>query len=116
MDADITTQSERAQSLKYQAETFLREKHPDIAKIESKISELDTACQNMEALSKKRLARLQESLKVQEFYLQVEEEEAWIREKEPMATSPDYGKDISSVIKLQQKHQTLEAEIQGKFH
>ena len=50
---------------------------------------------------------------MQEFYLQVEEEEAWIREKEPLASSLDYGRDMNSVIKLQQKHQALEAEIQG---
>ena len=49
-----------------------------------------------------------------EFYLQVDEEEAWIREKEPLASSTDYGKDRSAVIKLQQKHQALEAEIQAR--
>ncbi len=113
MEADITTQTERAKTLKAQMQKFLDEKHTDAAKIVAKISELDSACQRMESLSKARLSRLQESLKVQEFYLQVEEEEAWIREKEPMAASMDYGKDINSVMKLQQKHQSLEAEIQG---
>ena len=114
MEADITTQTERVRALKTQAQKFLDEKHPDATKIVLKISELDSACQSMEGLSKARHARLNESLKVQEFYLQVEEEEAWIREKEPMAASMDYGKDINSVIKLQQKHQSLEAEIQGR--
>ena len=50
---------------------------------------------------------------MQEFYLRVEEEESWIREKEPLASSTDYGRDRSSVVQLQQKHQALEAEIQG---
>lgn len=114
MEADIATQTERARTLKNQAQKFLDEKHPDMAKIVAKISELDDACQRMDTLSKSRLSRLEESLRVQEFYLQVEEEEAWIREKEPMASSADYGKDINSVMKLQQKHQTLEAEIKGQ--
>ena len=56
---------------------------------------------------------LQESLRVQEFFLQVDEEDAWIREREPQASSTDYGKDHSAVVALQQKHQALEAEIQG---
>ena len=56
---------------------------------------------------------LQESLRVQEFFLQVDEEEAWIREREPQASSTDYGKDHSGVVALQQKHQALEAEIQA---
>jgi hypothetical protein len=115
MEADISTQTDRARTLQHQAQKFLDEQHPEVAKIVAKISELDEACQRMDGLSKSRLSRLQESLKVQEFYLQVEEEEAWIREKEPMASSLDYGKDISSVMKLQQKHQTLEAEIQGGY-
>ena len=50
---------------------------------------------------------------MQEFFLQVDEEEAWIREREPQAGSTDYGKDHSGVVALQQKHQALEAEIQG---
>ena len=57
---------------------------------------------------------MQESLRVQEFFLQVDEEEAWIREREPQAGSSDYGKDHSGVVALQQKHQALEAEIQGE--
>ena len=51
---------------------------------------------------------------MQEFYLQVEEEEAWIREKEPLASSTDFGRDTNSVVKLKQKHQALEAEIKGE--
>ena len=51
---------------------------------------------------------------MQEFYLRVEEEESWIREKEPLASSTDYGRDRNSVVQLQQKHQALEAEIQGE--
>lgn len=113
MEADMATQTEKARMLKNQAQKFIDEKHSDMAKIVVKISELDDACQRMDSLSKNRLSRLEESLRVQEFYLQVEEEEAWIREKEPMASSSDYGKDINSVMKLQQKHQTLEAEIRG---
>ncbi len=57
---------------------------------------------------------MQESLRVQEFFLQVDEEESWIREKEPLASSADYGRDVKGVVKLQQKHQLLEAEIQGR--
>ena len=61
----------------------------------------------------KPLLLTQESLRVQEFFLQVDEEEAWIRERELQAASTDYGKDHSAVVTLQQKHQALEAEIQG---
>ena len=50
---------------------------------------------------------------MQEFFLRVDEEEVWMREREPAAASTDYGKDHSAVVALQQKHQALEAEIEG---
>ena len=45
-----------------------------------------------------RHQRLQESLKVQEFYRQAEEEEAWMKEKEQLCQS-DTGKDVRTVLK-----------------
>ena len=114
LEADITSETERCKMLKKQMQKFADDKHPVIAMMLEEMSKVDAACQLMETLSKNRLVKLQESLRVQEFYLQVEEEEAWIREKMPLACSVDYGKDISSVIKLQQKHQTLEADVKGE--
>ena len=113
-EADINTEFERCKLLKKQVQKFVDENHPDISLLQGKGVELDDACQRLEVLSKSRLSKLQESLRVQEFFLQVEEEEAWMREKEPMASSADFGKDISSVMKLKQKHQTLETELQGE--
>jgi len=113
LEADITTEFERSKSLKKQAQRFIDESHPDIGLLQEKMAELDEACQRMDSLAKSRLGKLQVSLKVQEFFLQVEEEEAWLREKEPLASSADFGKDIGSVVKLQQKHAILETEIQG---
>ena len=115
-EADITTQRERAKVLATQVVRFVSEGHPDRAKIEQKGVELEAACQRLTQLSAARLGRLQESLKVQEFYLTVEEEEAWVREKEPLAYSTDFGRDQNSVAQLQQKHQMLEGAVTGMLH
>ena len=115
-EADITTQKERAKLLAAEVARFVGEGHPDRAKIEQKGVELEGACQKITQLSAVRLGRLQESLKVQEFYLTVEEEEeAWVREKEPLAYSLDFGRDRNSVVQLQQRHQMLEGAIAGMF-
>ena len=113
-ETDVITQRERVKSLKAQAQTFIDKGHPDSKKLVQKSKELDESCQRLSELSVARLAHLKESLQVQEFYLQVDEEESWIREKESLALSTDYGKDQNSVVKLQQKHQALEGEISGK--
>lgn len=46
--------------------------------------------------------------------LQVEEEEAWIKEKEAIATSTEFGKDLNAVLHSKQKHQALEKEVSGR--
>ena len=58
-EADITSQTERAKSLKTQAHKFVEEKHPDSAKIISKTSELDAACERLRTSSEHRLSMLQ---------------------------------------------------------
>ena len=46
--------------------------------------------------------------------LRVEEEEAWIKEKEAIASSMEFGKDLNAVLLSRQKHQALENEITGR--
>ena len=43
-----------------------------------------------------------------------DKEESWLREREPLAGSHNYGTDLTSVFSLQKKHQTLEAELQTR--
>ena len=43
----------------------------------------------------------------------IDDEEAWIREKEPIALSTNRGRDLIGVQNLMKKHQGLQTEIQG---
>ena len=49
-----------------------------------------------------------------EFLLRVEEEEAWIKEKEAIASSMEFGKDLNAVLLSRQKQQVLEGEVSGR--
>ena len=55
-------------------------------------------------LSARRKARLEESLKFFEFLRDSEEEESWLVEKQRIAKSMGTGRDLRSVISMQQKH------------
>lgn len=44
-------------------------------------------------------------------FQELEESEAWIREKSSILGAQGYGKDLSSVLKLLQKHKTLAGEL-----
>ena len=43
----------------------------------------------------------------------IDDEEAWIREKEPIAASTNRGRDLIGVSNLIKKHQAVQSEIQG---
>lgn len=52
-----------------------------------------------------RRARLEESLKLQSFYRNADEEEMWVTEKDYFVQSTDYGHDLSTAIILLNKHE-----------
>lgn len=58
-----------------------------------------------------RKQRLDESLKLQQFYHEVEDEQHWIKDHTPLANSDDYGKSLQEVQNLQKKHQVIQVFI-----
>ncbi|XP_070576983.1 spectrin beta chain, non-erythrocytic 5-like isoform X4 [Ptychodera flava] len=105
---------------------FLDDGHSESDVIKQKMDELNDAykilyCRywdiddydpkDLTDLSAARKARLEESMKFYQFLRDSEEEEAWLMEKQRIAKSMVTGKDLRSVISMQQKHQALEAEM-----
>lgn len=58
-----------------------------------------------------RQQKLKDSAEVQKLFRDVEDEEAWIREKEPIVASNNRGRDLIGVQNLIKKHQAMQAEI-----
>lgn len=54
-----------------------------------------------------RKAKLQDAERLKRFLHDVEDEEAWIREKEPIASSTNTGRDLTGAQNLSKKHQAL---------
>lgn len=65
-------------------------------------------------LAAERRARLEESRRLWKFFWEMAEEEGWIREKEQILSSDDYGKDLTSVVRLMSKHKAFEDEMSGR--
>ena len=72
--------------------------HPDSQLIKRRQAQIEKECNDLSKMASTRLQRLQESLKVQEFYRQAEEEEAWMKEKEQLCLQSDTGKDVRTVL------------------
>lgn len=87
--------------------------HSHSAQIKERQSKLDAACSDLQQLCAARSQRLQESLKLQEFYRKAEEEEAWIREKEQIVSSSEVGRGLSHVLRLVPSLQCVTSSIVG---
>ncbi|XP_016330875.1 spectrin beta chain, non-erythrocytic 1-like [Sinocyclocheilus anshuiensis] len=66
------------------------------------------------ALAAQRKARLEQSRRLWNFLWETAELESWIREKEHIFSSLDYGKDLTSVLVLQSKHSVFEDELAAR--
>ena len=61
-----------------------------------------------------RRDNLEDALLLHQFLRDVDDEVAWMAEKEPVASSTELGASLASVQALQKKHQALEAEMASR--
>ncbi|XP_061072735.1 spectrin beta chain, non-erythrocytic 4-like [Conger conger] len=113
-EADIAVQAERVQTLNTAALKFttIEGYQPcDPQVICNRVNHVSTCLEELKQLAGKRRSELEESRQLWAFFQEVEEAEAWIREKTSILTAQTFGKDLSSVLRLLQKHKTLAGEL-----
>ncbi|XP_062253593.1 spectrin beta chain, erythrocytic isoform X2 [Platichthys flesus] len=114
VENDIALQAERvhnasAAALKFANGDSYKPCDPQV--IRDRVQHLDQCYQELCALAAQRRARLEQSRRFWYFLWEVTELESWIREKEQLFSSLDYGKDLTSVLVLQSKHSAFEDEL-----
>ncbi|XP_013775722.1 spectrin alpha chain-like isoform X2 [Limulus polyphemus] len=116
LEADVSSHQDRIDGVVIQADNFVERGHFDGESIKAKqvalVERYNAVHQPMTA----RRQRLNDSLRVQQLFRDVEDEEAWIREKEPIAASTNRGRDLIGVQNLIKKHQAVLAEINNHEH
>ncbi|XP_028251670.1 spectrin beta chain, erythrocytic isoform X2 [Parambassis ranga] len=114
VESDIASQTERVQNASAAALKFANGdtyKPCDPQVIRDRVQHLELCYQELCALAAQRRARLEQSRRFWNFLWEVAELESWIREKEQIFSSLDYGKDLTSVLVLQSKHSAFEDEL-----
>ncbi|MGH0132314.1 UNVERIFIED_CONTAM: hypothetical protein FKN15_050523 [Acipenser sinensis] len=114
VEADIAVQAERVRSANTAALRFTEGdgyKPCDPQVIKDRVQHLDLCYQELCALAAQRKARLQQSRRLWNFFWEMDEIESWIKEKEHIFSTMDYGKDLTSVMILQSKHSAFEDEL-----
>lgn len=79
--------------------------------VNDNIQELKTSFDELNKLAKLRKNKLEESKKLWQFFSDIAEEEAWIREKQHILASASIGHDLITVHLLINKNKALEDDI-----
>lgn len=111
LEADVMAHQDRVESIKVAANKFIESGHFDADNIQNKEEILTKRYSALAAPMAERKQRLNDSLQVQQLFRDLEDEAAWIREKEPIAGSTNRGRDLIGVQNLIKKHQAVLAEV-----
>uniref|UniRef100_A0A8B9L2K7 Spectrin alpha chain, non-erythrocytic 1 n=1 Tax=Astyanax mexicanus TaxID=7994 RepID=A0A8B9L2K7_ASTMX len=113
LEADVAAHQDRIDGITIQARQFQEAGHFDADNIRKKQEALVARYEALKEPMAARKQKLCDSLRLQQLFRDVEDEETWIREKEPIAASTNRGKDLIGVQNLLKKHHALQAEISG---
>ncbi|XP_060031701.1 spectrin beta chain, erythrocytic [Erinaceus europaeus] len=116
MEADIAIQGDKVKAITAATLKFTEEKgyQPcDPQVIQDRVNHLEQCFGELSNMAAGRKAQLEQSKKLWKFFWEMDEAESWIKEKEQIYSSLDYGKDLTSVLILQRKHKAFEDELRG---
>ncbi|XP_045678064.1 spectrin beta chain, erythrocytic [Phyllostomus hastatus] len=116
MEADIAIQGDKVKAITAATLKFTEEKgyQPcDPQVIQDRVSHLEQCFEELSNMAAGRKAQLEQSKRLWKFFWEMDEAESWIKEKEQIYSSLDYGKDLTSVLILQRKHKAFEDELRG---
>ncbi|CAI4227013.1 unnamed protein product [Auanema sp. JU1783] len=111
LESDYLAHNDRIDGIKNLANKFQDEDHFNAPVIVRKQEALNSRFSNLRTPLEKRKQKLGESLQGNQLFRDIEDELAWIREKEQIAASTNRGRDLIGVQNLIKKQQALIAEI-----
>ncbi|XP_061173790.1 spectrin beta chain-like isoform X5 [Saccostrea echinata] len=122
LEADIHVLGERVKTVNTSAMKFVDGDaveaggyHPaEPVVVRERMKTLEDAYEELVRLAAERRDRLEDSRKLWQFYWDMADEEGWIKEKEQLMSSPDLGRDLTSVHLLLNKQKQMEDEMTAR--
>ena len=111
IEADINAHQDRIRDLNDQANAFIESGVLDTNEIREKKETINDRYQKVCDNAQGRRNKLNEANTLHQFFRDIDDEEAWIKEKKLLVGSDDYGRDLTGVQNLRKKHKRLEAEL-----
>ncbi|XP_029028879.1 spectrin family protein isoform X1 [Betta splendens] len=112
LEHQMEVREKEVQSLQSQA-LALSQEDAGLAEVDGLQRRVTDNFSNLQEPLKLRRQRLLASKEAHQFNRDLEDEILWVKERMPLATSTDHGKDLPTVQLLIKKNQTLQKEIQG---
>ncbi|XP_018423798.1 PREDICTED: spectrin beta chain, erythrocytic-like [Nanorana parkeri] len=117
IEADIATQNDKVNSYHTTMQKFITGegyKPCDPQLIKDRVQHLELCYQDLVALAAQQKAHLLQCRCMWKFFGDMDEIERWIKEKEQIYTTMDFGKDLTTIYILQRKHKAFEDELKGQ--
>ncbi|XP_017842227.1 spectrin beta chain, non-erythrocytic 5 isoform X2 [Drosophila busckii] len=111
LEAELTSQEPLIQALLQRGQQMIRDNHFASEQLQYKSELLQQQLAQLKDLTSIRRLRLLDAVESQLFYVEANEADAWMREKRPILTSSDYGRDEMSVQTHQKKLEVLQREL-----
>lgn len=111
LEAELASHEPAIQAVQEAGEKLMHVSNLGVPEIEQRLKALNQAWAELKGLAATRGQKLDESLTFQQFLAKVEEEEAWITEKQQLLSVEDYGDSMAAVQGLLKKHDAFETDF-----
>merc|ERR1719394_43264 len=112
MQQEVSNHEHRVNNVMENGQKMISEGHPESDRFERDMNNLTEKWARLQELLAQRQQKLLMSEKVQQFFFDANEAEAWMSEQELYMMVEDRGKDEFSAQNLMKKHEALEAAVE----
>lgn len=113
LESDFSVHSETLLRLTGKGKEMISKSYFESTLIEQRLSEYSDCIESLKRQMEERSRVLQQSLKLQTFLRQTDEQESWIREQMQVVASSDVGDSWQSVDSLIKKHNAFEKALEA---
>lgn len=107
MESQVHSTGETIKRLNKQGEACMSLVHKDAPQLQKRLKDLNQGHQDLLKKAAERRMKLEEARDLFQFEVDMEEEEAWVIEKQRICQAGVTAKDIRAVMSLQQKHKVV---------
>merc|ERR1719458_2417782 len=111
LESELASHEPTIKSVKDAGQTLIDVSQFGSQEITERLKQLNDVWEELKDMAGTRGQKLDESITYQQFLAKIEEEEAWISEKQQLLTVPDLGENMAAVQGLLKKHDAFETDI-----